>query len=170
MTLTVALAFLLMGALQSPAAILRVLTEPAGKRLAVFKDGRDLGSIAVPVTLSDPAIEDGLRKVLVHPNGDDLAVGFKSDKGSFVVVFLRQPDGSYLAVDVSAVEKVNIGGIGPNRTYRTVETMPTGWLDRSENATAVQLWLQTRAWDLSGRRYAIREALIITRDGNALWR
>jgi hypothetical protein len=108
--------------------------------------------------------------MLRHPKGNALAAGFKSEKGSFVVVFLRQASGSYIGVDVSQVEKVNIGAIGPNRAYRNVETEPAGWLERPPDDDAVQVWLRTRAWDLSGQRYTMKEPLIITRDGKPLWR
>jgi hypothetical protein len=149
---------------------LRFLGDASGKRLAVFKDGKELGSIAAPATLSAPAIEAGLAKVLWHPNGSDLAVGFKGEEGSFVAVFLVQANGSYLGVNVSRVERVNIGAIGPNRTYRNVQTAPTGWLDQPQGDDAVQVWLETQAWDVTGQRYTGREPLIVTRNGMVLWR
>ncbi len=150
--------------------VVRVLDDLSGKRLALFRDGKELGSLSIPVTLSATAVEDGLGKVLLHPNGNDVAAGFQSQKGSFVAIFLLQKTGSYLGVDVSAAERVNVGGIGPHRNYKSMETVPTGWLSRPQNDDAVQVWLQTRAWDLSGQRYTIREPLIIKRDGTVLWR
>lgn len=147
--------------------------EPAlsrqGKRLVILKDGKELGSIDAPPRVTVEALDEGLEEILLHPDGLDFAAGFQGDTGSFVVVFLRQASGSHLAVDVSRVEQVNIGVIGPHRPYRDVRTVPTEWLpDRGDDA--VQLWLQTRAWDMTGRRYVSREPLIITRDGNPLWR
>jgi hypothetical protein len=140
-----------------------------GKRLVVLKDGNVLGSVDVPPRVSAAALDAGLKGVLRHPNGIDLAAGFEGDKGSFVVVFLQQASGSYLAVDVSQVEQKNIGAIGPSRQYRERHTVPTEWLpDRIGGA--VQLFIQTRAWDMNGRRYSSKEPLIITRDGTPLWR
>ena len=141
-----------------------------GRRLVVSKDGKELGSIAVSPRVSSAALDQGLKETLRHPNGNDLAVGFKGDKGSFVVVFLLQASGGYLGVDVSRAEQVNIGVIGPNRTYRDVQTSPIEWLHRSEGDDAVEIRLQTHARDLAGRRYRPTEPLIITRDGRALWR
>jgi len=154
----------------NPAPTLRMLDGPLGNRLVIFKNGQESGSIRVPVPLSTSAIANGLESISVHPNGNDVAAGFKSEKGSFVVVFLLQVNRSYLGVDVSAVEAVNIGAIGPHRTYKTVETAPAGWIDRPRNDDAVQLFLQTRAWDVSGKRYTMNEPLIVTRGGKPLWR
>jgi hypothetical protein len=70
---------------------------------------------------------------------------------------------------VSEVELKNIGFIGPDRPYREAYTVPTEWLPpRPEDA--VQIWMQTTAWDMTGQRYRAREPLIITRDGRPLWR
>jgi hypothetical protein len=44
-------------------------------------------------------------------------------RASFVVVFLRQASGTYLAVDESQVERLNIGMSGPNKAYRNVQTV-----------------------------------------------
>jgi hypothetical protein len=60
-----------------------------------------------------------LTKAVWHPNRDDVAVGFEGKEQvipdlrvarnaapiSFVVVFLLQPGGTYIAVDVSQVAK-----------------------------------------------------------------
>ena len=94
----------------------------------------------------------------------------RSAPESFIVVFLLQPNGAYLAVDMSRVEHVNIGAIGPDRAYREVQTAPVEWLVRPAGDPDVQFWLQTHAWDPSGLRYAGREPLIITREGRPLWR
>jgi hypothetical protein len=141
-----------------------------GRRLAVVKDGREWGSIAVPSRVGRSALEQGLKGLLRHPNGNDLAVGFKGDKGSFVVVFLLQANSTYLAVDVSRVERVNIGVAGPNRTYLDLQTNPIEWLPRPEGDDGVQIRLQTHARDVSGQLYRPTEPLIITRDGRPLWR
>jgi hypothetical protein len=154
-----------------PNAIFQVVDRPSGseRRVAIFRNGSESGSIAVPPRVSASALAEGLEKPVWHPNGDDVALGFKGDKQSFVVVFLVQPGGTYVTVDVSQVEAVNVGRIGPDRSYRNLETVPTGWL-RREQADSVQVWLQTTAWDLTGQRYRTREPLIIMRDGRPLWR
>jgi len=135
----------------------------------VLKDGKELGSIDVPPRVSAKALDEGLKGIVRHPNGIDLAAGFQGDKGSFVVVFLRNSSGTYLAVDISQVEQRNGGVIGPSRRYREIQTVPTEWLPDRGNG-AVQLFLQTRAWDMNGRRYSAKEPLIITRDGTPGWR
>jgi hypothetical protein len=157
-------------ALAQSVTTLKVLDDPAGRLLAVVRDGKNVGSIVIPMAMPALTVEQGLRNILRHPNGNDLAIGFNSAQSSFVVVFLLQRDGSYLAVDVTRVEKVNIGAIGPFRAYKRTETTPTSWLERPQNDDSVQIQLQTHAWDLSGRRYTMNEPLIITRDGTPLWR
>jgi hypothetical protein len=123
----------------------------------------------VPHRVSAASLALGLKAVLRHPNGHDLAAGFRGDNGSFVVVFLRQANGTYLSVDVSQVERVNIGAIGPDRVYRDTETAPVEWMLRDSD-DAVQVRLRTTTWDVAGRRYRGTEPLIITRDGRPLWR
>jgi hypothetical protein len=149
-------------------------------RLTVIESGSERGSIDVPTRVSPAALEEGLLGVLVHPNKHDLAVGFRGTPGpiadrrrvpqSFVVLFLRQTSGAFLAVDVSQVELANIGFIGPDRTYPDVATVPLEWLARPAEDNMVQIRLQTRARDQSGQRYRATEPLIVTRDGRPLWR
>lgn len=119
--------------------------------------------------MSAGALDEGLKGVLKDPRGVDLAIGVKGLRQSFVVVFLRQASGSYLAVDVSQVEQNNIGVIGSGRSYRDVDTLPTGWLP-PEPDDAVRIWMQTWAWDMTGQRYGTKEPLLITREGRPGWR
>jgi len=140
------------------------------RRLVVSKDGSDVGAIAVPSRVSATALEQGLKAMRRHPNGNDLAVGLRGEEGSFVVVFVLQASGRYVGVDVSRVEQVNLGVIGRDRTFRDVQTTPTEWLHRPEGDDSVQIRIQTRATDSSGRQYFATEPLIITRQGRALWR
>jgi hypothetical protein len=164
------------------AARLVIANGPAvrQKRLTVVEAGSERGSIDVPTRVSSAALEAGQRSVLVHPNKHDLAVGFRGTTErivdrpgvpqSFVVLFLRQTSGAYLAVDVSRVELVNIGFIGHNRPYSDVATVPIEWLARPADDDAVQVRLQTHARDQSGQRYRPAEPLIVARDGRPLWR
>jgi hypothetical protein len=149
------------------------------QRVAVLQDGRERGSIAIPEGVTRAAIDAGLREVLWHPNGRDVAIAFKGAAASFVVVFLDQPGGVMRPVDVSQVERTNIGGIGPFRTYVDRRTRPVEWLglariealgSRYDRAEAVQIRLRTEVWDEAGTRYVGTEPLIITRDGVPLWR
>jgi hypothetical protein len=164
-----------------PGLAVRVVKQsaPDGARLVITREGVQRGSITMPPGLSASDIDEGVRRALWHPNGRDVALGFKSPKASFVVVFLEQASGSYLAADVSMVEGVNIGGIGPFRAYKDRRTDPIEWLplnridatgSRYNGAEAVQVRLRTQVWDLNGTRYQGAEPLIILRDGTALWR
>jgi len=137
-------------------------------RIVVRRAGMELGGIAVPADVSAAALDAGLKTIVWHPGGRDFACAFARAKGSFVAVFLAQADGTYRAVDVSRVESVNIGGIGPNRQYREMRSRPIEWIARQDDS--VQVRLRTDAWDTSGRHYQMNEPLIITRAGEPLWR
>lgn len=155
-----------------PALVLKMLEGPSEseKRLALFKDSEELGSIEFPPGVSSRSIEDGLKRILWHPNGQDLAVAFIGEKNSFIVVFLRNQAGKYLAVDVSQVENGNFGKLGREFRRKDFATLPTQWLPRPDNDNLVQVVMRTRVWDLAGRRYTVTEPLVITRDGKPLWR
>jgi hypothetical protein len=90
-------------------------------------------------------------------------------KDSVVVVFLRQPDGSYLAADASRVEVGNFGKLGllPRTDYERFETIPVEWLHRDDGLFQVRI--RTRAWR-AGQRYTVYEPLIIQPDGTVLYR
>lgn len=164
-----------------PELALRVINDPTttAARLAVMRGTTELGSIALAPGSAPAAIDAGVKGALWHPNGRDVALGINGPRASFVVVFLQQAGGTYLAVDVSNVERANIGFIGPFRTYSDRHTEPVQWLNlsriealgsRYDGAAAVQIRLRTRAWDARGQRYTGAQALTITRDGTLLWR
>jgi hypothetical protein len=89
-------------------------------------------------------------------------------KDSVVFVFLRRPDGTYLATDVSSVETGNFGKLGPPRTdCERFETTPVEWLHRDDGLFQVRI--RTRAWR-AGQRYTVYEPLIIRPDGAVLYR
>jgi hypothetical protein len=65
-------------------------------------------------------------------------------KKSLAFVF-RQPDGTYLAADVSGVEAGNFGKLGllPRVEYERFETTPVEWLQRNDGL--FQMRVRTRA-------------------------
>lgn len=81
---------------------------------------------------------------------------------------VRQGDGSFLEVDLSAVESGNFGKLGRGRgDYDRFETTAVEWLPRGDDL--LQVRLQTRAWR-QGQRYTVFEPLIYHRDGKVVWR
>jgi hypothetical protein len=159
-----------------PRPVLLVTDGGDGRRLVLRGGTREVGSIAVPPDVGRAALDAAISSALWHPNRWDVAISANGDTGSFVVVFLEQPNGTYAAVDVSRVERTTIGGIGPNRTYRVRRTRAVEWLaDRQlegpyAGRPAVQIRFRTEVWDEAGTRYAGGDVLIITRDGTPLWR
>lgn len=98
-----------------------------------------------------------------------ISVPQQHPKHSIVLVFLRQPDGTYLATDASGVEVGNFGKLGllPRADYEHFETVPVEWLHRDDGLFQVRI--RTRAWK-SGQRYTVYEPLIIRPDGTVLYR
>jgi len=84
-------------------------------------------------------------------------------------IFIRQADGSFIAVDVSGVEGQNLGklGVRERKDYSRVETHPIRWLSRRDGLLQVEM--RTYAW-LSGQRYSSTEYLLLRPDGTVLWR
>lgn len=163
-----------------PQPALSVVTDGAvGAMRVVLRDGaREAGSIAVPAGVTRAAVAAAIADALWHPDGRDVAFGVRGEEQSFVVVFLEQPAGAHTAVDVSRVERANIGAIGPDRVYPYRYTRPVEWLPRHQvegtgpysGRPAVQISFRTELHDDAGVRYAAAEALIVTRDGTPLWR
>ena len=91
-----------------------------------------------------------------------------SPGGTRLTAFLRQPDGSFLEVDVSAVEGQNFGKLGRRRAeYNRFETRPTEWVARQDEL--LQVNVRTQAWR-AGQRYTVWEPLVFRRDGKVSWR
>jgi hypothetical protein len=98
-----------------------------------------------------------------------ISVSQQHPKDSVVFVFLRRPDGTYLAADASRVEVGNFGKLGllPRTDYERFETIPVEWLHRDDGLFQVRI--RTRAWR-AGERYTVYEPLIIQPDGTVLYR
>jgi hypothetical protein len=103
-----------------------------------------------------------------NSNRTAVAVSITQPKASVVFVFLRQTNGTYLAVDASGVEGGNFGKLGRPRTdYERFETTPVEWLHRNDGLFGVRM--RTRAWR-GGQRYSASDPLLIRPDGTVLWR
>ena len=88
--------------------------------------------------------------------------------GTRLVAYLLQQDGTFLEVDLSALEGGNFGKLGQRPTeYDRFETKPIAWLPRQDGL--LQVTIQTQAW-CAGQRYTVSEPLIIRPDGSVIWR
>lgn len=98
-----------------------------------------------------------------------VSVPQKHPKESLVFIFMRQPNGRYLAADAIGVEAGNFGKLGllPRADYERFETKPVEWLDRDDELFQVRI--RTRAWR-NGQRYTVYEPLIIRPDGTVVYR
>jgi len=109
-----------------------------------------------------------LQAGLWNSNRTACAVSFPKPEASVIFVFLRQTNGTYLAVDASGVEGGNFGKLGIGRPgHDRFETLPTQWLNREDGW--FQVVMRTRAWK-AGKRYTVSEPLLIKPDGTVLWR
>jgi hypothetical protein len=110
-----------------------------------------------------------LQAGLWNSNLTAVAISFPKPKASVIFIFLRQTNGTYLAVDASDVEGGNFGklGIAGREDYDRFETTPIKWLYREDGW--FQVVMRTRAWK-AGKRYTVSEPLLIKPDGTVLWR
>ncbi|WND79845.1 hypothetical protein [Lysobacter capsici] len=95
------------------------------------------------------------------------AASMRTATGPGVFVFLRGGDGSFQKIDVSAVERKNLGKLGLAQRYERIETRAVGWLP--SQGELLRLEVRTQAWH-QGRRYVAEELLMLRTDGRVLWR
>jgi hypothetical protein len=123
---------------------------------------------AAPTDVTDAQLTTALSNGLRHPDGAAVAIAIPRAEASLILVFIRRPDGGYLAADASQVETANFGVWGRKRhEYDRYETTPIRW--HSRNDELLQVSIQTRAWR-SGQRYTVVEPLRIRPDGTVLFR
>ena len=143
-----------------------------GRRLALLQDAVELTSISIPSDVSASSIEDGIQKTLRDSGGAALAVSIRRARQSFIVVFMRIESGQWTAVDISPIERMNIGVIGPDRAYQNFETEPVEWQHWPGGIPDDRLVIvvRTRVWDTAGKRYTMQQPLIMMPDGSPAWR
>ncbi|WDS34981.1 hypothetical protein [Pseudoxanthomonas sp.] len=91
-----------------------------------------------------------------------------ASSGTRLTAYLKQRDGHFLEVDVSAVEGGNFGKSGTDRRDADrFETLPIAWLPRDDGLFQVEI--RTRAWK-AGKRFTVTEPLLLRPDGVVLWR
>lgn len=126
---------------------------------------------AMPREVTTNELVSVLQAGLWNSNRTAVAVSIAQPHptSSLVFLFLRQKDGTYLAVDARGVEGGNLGKLGIARRagYIRFETTPTEWLHREDGR--LQVVMRTRAWK-DGKRYTASEPLLIGRNGTILWR
>jgi len=126
---------------------------------------------ALPPKISKDTILKALEDGLWNSNRTTIAISCAgpNPEPSVVFVFLRQANGTFLAVDISVVENGNFSKIGIARrpAYDRFETKPIKWLNQDDGSFCVDI--RTRAWK-DGQRYTVVESLTIKPDGTVWWR
>jgi hypothetical protein len=123
---------------------------------------------ALPDDVPESVVDDAVRAGVWNAARTAVAISVSRPRGSAVLAFIVQASGEWVAVDVSAVERGNLGKLGSARAgYDKVETEPVRWLGRRDGL--FQVVLRTRAWK-AGRRFTVSEPLLIRPDGTVLWR
>ncbi len=126
---------------------------------------------SMPGKIAAKQLTKALEMGLWNSNRTAVAISVPQQhpKDSLLFVFLRQPDGTYLAADASGVEVGNLGKLGllTRADYEHFETIPMEWLHRDDGLFQVRI--RTEAWK-AGRRYTVYEPLIIKPDGTVLYR
>lgn len=122
----------------------------------------------LPETAGDAKVERALRAGIWNRDKTALAIHLPVPRGTALLVFILQATGEWVPVDVSPVERANLGKLGvPGTAFDSVVTVPLRWLDRSDGLLQVEV--RTRAWK-SGQRFTVSEPLLIRPDGTVLWR
>jgi hypothetical protein len=120
------------------------------------------------VDVEDSELRAALESGLWNPDRSAVATVIPRAQASLILVYLKQPDGSFLATDASGVESGNFGFFGRLRSdYERFETQPIEWRQREDGR--FQVVMRTRAWRM-GQRYTVAEALLIDPDGTVLYR
>jgi len=122
-----------------------------------------------PQDISTSDLLQALSTGLWNTNRTALAIAVPKPKASVLFVFLRQPTGKYLAVDVSGMESCNFGFFGTRREdYDRFETTPVEWLRRDDGWFHVRM--RTRAWK-GKQRYTAHGGgtCVIKPDGTTIW-
>jgi len=85
-----------------------------------------------------------------------------------VYIFIKNESDEFIAVDIniSKVERMNLGKIGSNRHFQKIETKAKKWI---KNEKYYQIQMETKAWS-KGQRYRAFEPLLIDKSGRVLWR
>jgi hypothetical protein len=123
---------------------------------------------SLPETAGDAEVERALRAGIWNRDKTALAIHLPSPRGTALLVFILQATGGWLTVDVSRVERANLGKLGvPGTAFDSVETAPLRWLDRSDGLLQVEVRTRARK---SGQRFTVSEPLLIRPDGTVLWR
>ena len=90
---------------------------------------------------------------------------FDTNKTS-IYIFIKNESDKFIGVDISRVERINLGTIGSNRKFEKVETKAVKWM---EHEKYYQIHIETKAWS-KGQRYRASERLLIDKNGRVLWR
>ena len=125
---------------------------------------------ALPKEIGTEDVVKALNGGLWNSNRTAIAMSInRVPKPSIIFVFLKKPDGQYIAGDISSVEDANMGvwGICKRSCYDRFETLPIRWLPRDDGRYQVEM--RTIAWKAS-RRYEMNEPLVIDPDGTPVGR
>jgi hypothetical protein len=83
-----------------------------------------------------------------------------------IYIFIKNESDEFMGVDISKVERGNLGTIGLDLKFEKVETKAIKWL---EHEKYYWIHMETKAWR-KGQRYKRFERLFIDKSGRVLWR
>ena len=100
-------------------------------------------------------------------NEKSAVVVYPSDMNkTSIYIFIKNESDEFIGVDISQVERGNLGQIGSNRHFEKVETKAVKWM---EHEKYYRIHMETKAWS-KGQRYRVSEYLLIDKSGRVLWR
>ncbi len=139
------------------------------KELQLMCQNEVVGAIQLPKILSAEKNLNSISELFWNHDGRAVAVTATNSKKSFIVVYLRQADGTYKAIDLSRVEDGNLGKLGKRRSdFVSVSSDVIRWIKRADDL--YQIVIETRGRESSGKVVRAEERQIISVDGVPLWR
>jgi hypothetical protein len=117
---------------------------------------------------SDREVQDALTKGLWTPDRRAVAVAVCGVDQAELFVFLRVKSGLYVSVNVSPLERTNLGRLGTlkREDYQRVVTTPVEWIPRTDKMLEIQM--RTQVWRL-GKRKTTSGSVVIEPGGTCIW-
>jgi hypothetical protein len=122
---------------------------------------------ALPQEFAPSQVSGGLQNGLWDSGRTAVAATFPRPSGTLVLVLLRKANGAFLAVDISNVERSNLGKLGLGGETNRVESTPVK-VSRRANGS-VEVVVRTRVWKRA-QRYTVSEPVVVKPDGTVLLR
>jgi len=108
-----------------------------------------------------------LKNGLWSEDKGEVVVSFPNKKRTTLYLFMKNLEGKYIAVNISAIELRNLGTIGLKPQYKKLESKAIEWIEDTEELVMVKI--ETMIWS-NAKCYRRSQPLLIKRNGEIMWR